>query len=357
MTSEIPQPSSRRSGEIEIRLILTLVACVSLLTFCNSVCLAQGLAPLGRLESKTGNITSAAFLSDGKTVLGGSYQEVLVAPLDDLSQHKCWTGFKGYVSQLAITPDGNLCACGQYQKITLVSVADGSIQEQLAHHRGQITGLKFLDQDHLVSVADDGTVARWTRDADSNTWKVTEKKTFDDPVNGLAVDLTGKNLLVAIGDETRVTRPGKTVCLNLETLEEKWETELHRSATTCLAVTSEGKSVLSGSFDETIIRSSLATGEAENIFRGHVRTVNCMVVHPSLPYVVSGSGGRNKGKNELLVWNLETGAIPVRLESHQGKVTCVALTADGKTLASGGADKVLLIYDLEQFLSSLKPVE
>ena len=103
MTSEIPQPSSRRSGEIEIRLILTLVACVSLLAFSNSACLAQGLVPLGRLESKTGNITSAAFLSDGKTVLAGSYQEVLVAPLDDLSQHKSWTGFKGYVSQLAIS--------------------------------------------------------------------------------------------------------------------------------------------------------------------------------------------------------------------------------------------------------------
>jgi glucose repression regulatory protein TUP1 len=48
------------------------------------------------------------------------------------------------------------------------------------------------------------------------------------------------------------------------------------------------------------------------------------------------------------VWivDLEKKAVRKTFEGHRGAVTCLAVSADGKSLASGSADTTVLIWDL-----------
>jgi WD40 repeat protein len=49
----------------------------------------------------------------------------------------------------------------------------------------------------------------------------------------------------------------------------------------------------------------------------------------------------------LRVWDAESGALLATLEGHQGRVTSVAWSPDGRRLLSGGDDGSLRVWDAE----------
>jgi WD40 repeat protein len=63
--------------------------------------------------------------------------------------------------------------------------------------------------------------------------------------------------------------------------------------------------------------------------------------------LVSGSFDKT-----IKVWDLATVKEPRALMGHQGLVSSVALSSDGKTLDSGSADKTIKVWDLD--LNSLQ---
>jgi WD40 repeat protein len=55
------------------------------------------------------------------------------------------------------------------------------------------------------------------------------------------------------------------------------------------------------------------------------------------------SGGEDA---TLRLWNASDGRERARLAGHGGSVSCVAFSPDGQTLASGGADATLRLWDV-----------
>ncbi|MEH2455278.1 TIR domain-containing protein [Nostoc sp.] len=108
-----------------------------------------------------------------------------------------------------------------------------------------------------------------------------------------------------------------------------------------IAITPDGKTVVSGSEDKTLKVWDLATGQCQATFEGHTNSVLVVAITPDGKTVVSGSFDKT-----LKVWDLATGQCRATFAGHTNDVYGVAITPDGKTVVSGSLDKTLKVWDL-----------
>jgi WD40 repeat protein len=76
--------------------------------------------------------------------------------------------------------------------------------------------------------------------------------------------------------------------------------------------------------------------------KGHAAKVNAVAVTPDGKRVISGSGDHT-----LNIWNLETSKPLNILKGHTGSVNAVAVTADGKRVISASSDNTLKVWDFK----------
>ncbi|MFC1634707.1 DUF4062 domain-containing protein, partial [Planctomycetota bacterium] len=115
----------------------------------------------------------------------------------------------------------------------------------------------------------------------------------------------------------------------------------HASSVFAVAVTPDGQYVVSGSADGTLMVWELANGRAVSMLAGHKGIVSAVAVTPDSRYAVSGSSDKR-----LKVWELTTGRTVHTLKGHRGWVRGVAVTPDGRYAVSGSDDKTLRVWDL-----------
>ncbi|MFM6726125.1 MAG: WD40 repeat domain-containing protein, partial [Dolichospermum sp.] len=73
----------------------------------------------------------------------------------------------------------------------------------------------------------------------------------------------------------------------------------------------------------------METGEVESTLTGHSDYVNAIAVTPDGKTVISGSDD-----NTIKIWNLETGRKKFTFKGHSDWVNAIAIAPDGKTLIS-----------------------
>jgi len=86
-------------------------------------------------------------------------------------------------------------------------------------------------------------------------------------------------------------------------------------------------------------------------FRGHTGTVNALAFSPDGEIVVSGGSSNDP---TLKFWSVETGKQVEKIRAQRTAVTKVAISPDGKTMISTGADAGINIWDWQtgEFLFS-----
>jgi len=110
-----------------------------------------------------------------------------------------------------------------------------------------------------------------------------------------------------------------------------------------LAITPDGRKVVSASIDRTLKVWDLDYGAEVQTLRGHTDAVTAVAVTPNGRWVISGSKDRT-----LKVWDLERGLNLATLSGHTDLVETVAVTPDSRRAVSGSWDHTLKIWDLEQ---------
>src|SRR5262252_1083570 len=114
----------------------------------------------------------------------------------------------------------------------------------------------------------------------------------------------------------------------------------HGGPVRALAVTPDGKAAISGSFDETAIRWSLARDAAEQVMRFHDGSVNAVAVLPDRRIATAGQDRR------VALWAPGADRPATVLSGHEAPVAALAVSPNGALIASGSWDHTVRIWPL-----------
>ena len=237
-----------------------------------------------------GSVTSVAINTDNQTLISGSGdRSVKVWNLSTGQLLHTLLGHQSSVTSVAISLDGKLLASGSYDKtIRLWKPKTGQLHLQLSAG-AQITSV-------LIDPSNQAVIAGCS-DNQIRVWSLTDGKAL-------------KNW----GD--------------------------HSSSVTSMAISTDGKIVVTGSSDTTIVVGKIRRLEK------HSNTVSALAISPDGKKLVSGSQKENSG--EVAVWDLHGGKIIHLLEGHKGAISSLVISPDGQTLfSSSQTDTEIKVWDLD----------
>ncbi|HAZ46299.1 MAG TPA: hypothetical protein DDW76_03870 [Cyanobacteria bacterium UBA11369] len=283
------------------------------------------------------------------------------------------TGHSDTVESVAISPDGKTLASGSLDhSIRLWSLATGELLNTLTGHSSVVLSLAFSpDGKTLASASNmafrDGTVKLW----DVATGKL--RQTLGDSLLALRVSC------VTFSPDGNHLASGHIGFTSIDTKINLWHLGSGKVQRTLkghgwdvrsVTFSSDGQILVSGSMDGAIMIWDWRTGERLRTLNRPTDLVGSMVawfdssigaiwsvaISPDGQTIASGGSQQPIG-----LWNTASGK-PVRiLTEHSGRVYAVAFSPDGTTLASGGEDNTIRIWnfhtgELLQTLRHLGPV-
>jgi len=118
----------------------------------------------------------------------------------------------------------------------------------------------------------------------------------------------------------------------------------HTKAVYCLALTPDGGHVLSGSLDATLRLWELSSGRCVQVLRSEEYILS-VAIAPDGRIAATGGPGHNCGI--LSFWDLSTGQRLRVCRGHQGGITCLSFTPDGRRVVTGSIDRTLRLWDVQ----------
>ncbi|TAI67704.1 c-type cytochrome [Bradyrhizobium sp. Leo170] len=114
----------------------------------------------------------------------------------------------------------------------------------------------------------------------------------------------------------------------------------HGGPVRAIAVSGDGATVLSGSFDTAAIRWSLTTEAAEQVLRFHSDAVNAVAFLKDRRVATAGADGR------IAIWTADRQDPDRVFEGHTGPIVAIAVSPDVSTIASASWDGTVRLWSL-----------
>jgi WD40 repeat protein len=264
---------------------------------------------------------------------------------------------------VAIDPAMKSVVIGFEPGTICVFPADQRVVSVYSHtvHKKAVTGAAFLpDGASFVTVSLDGTLKRWDTAAALKYLKEQEDKNGagkpEPPKPKEAVTAHSNNpvMCVAVSPDGKFVATGATdgtvKLWDPHTLKQSASLAgAHPGGVRALTFSPDSKSLASGGADKTAKLWDV-TGEKPTLrhkLDGHDGPVNAVAFNPDGKLLAAGTGVPRKS-GVVQVWDVATGKPAYKLEGHEDVVTCVVFHPKTEHLASGGADKKIRVWDLNE---------
>ena len=327
-----PRAAGRRVGWLGVGLLVVGLAALGIVWLGqiaptppeNAARVAQ-LARWGR-----GWVAEIAFSPDGRLLAVASPNGVYLYAAADLREVR-FLPTDSTVLSVAFSPDGRLLASGSLDNtIRLWDAASGALLRTLEGHTSTVHSVAFSpDGRALASASRDGTIRLWDaasgallRTLEGHTWSV----------NSVAFSPDGQALASGSLDNTIRLWDAASGAL-LRTLEG------HTYTVSSVAFSPDGRLLASGSEDNTIRLWDAASGALLRTLEGHTDWVRSVAFSPDGRLLASGSYDKT-----IRLWDAASGALLRTLEGHTRSVNSVAFSPDGRALASGSWDCTVRLW-------------
>ncbi len=107
-----------------------------------------------------------------------------------------------------------------------------------------------------------------------------------------------------------------------------------------IAISGDGKIVLTGSIDGTATLWDAASGRRLRTLEGHANSVSAVALSGDGKFALTISAGKS-----VILWDASNGAKLHSFDGHKDKITSVALSGDGKLALTGSDDKTAILWD------------
>lgn len=260
--------------------------------------------------------------------------------IDTLSEYP-WviSGLVDEVNSLAFSSDGQtLVSCGADSTIKLWHVGALDLIDILHKHNGVVRCAAFTPDGRMLATGgDDRKILFW----DLMQRQVAIALSLDDTAaHSLVLSRDGETLVTGSYRKIKVWRTlPQTGIKSLKDAEPLHTLMGHSHIVRSLAISTDGKILVSGSWDQTIKIWQLETGELLHTLKGHRDRVYAIALSPDAQIIASGSADKT-----IKLWHLQTGELLGTFTGHTHIVTALAFTASGEMLVSGSLDKTIKIW-------------
>jgi cytochrome c len=114
----------------------------------------------------------------------------------------------------------------------------------------------------------------------------------------------------------------------------------HGGPVRAVAVSADGQIAISGSFDTSAIRWSLARNSAEQVLRFHESAVNAVAIVDAQRQATGGEDGR------IAIWRTGNPLPERTFEGHTAPIVSLAVSPDAKWIASASWDRTVRLWPL-----------
>ncbi|MDE0398836.1 MAG: T9SS type A sorting domain-containing protein [Candidatus Poribacteria bacterium] len=280
------------------------------------------------LDLITRNLSDNLALSpDGSTVAGwGPDDELCLWQVADTEKKVTLKGDTSKVDRVAFSLDGKTVAGGTWSEEVLLWEADTGVHiATLLGHTRSISSIAFSpDGSTLASGSWDETVRLW--DVATGTHKTTLTE-HTEGVSNVAFSPDGRTFVSSSFNEDKVILWGVGTWQQKAAL----NTDIN-----CFAFSPDSSTLATGSWRGELHLWDVASGTHKAEFLGHPSGIFSVAFSPDGKTLASG------GVDKLYLWDIDSGTRKLSITGHTDGVYSIAFSPDSKTLASGSSEQIRL---------------